>query len=129
MGAQETNRCSALAETIFRAVKDRGRRLLVVGSTDLSHYYPYSHAVKLDQAIVSRLDSFDVRGLAGDLDAEFCEACGRGPTLVTMMLSSALGATRAKVLKYANSGDVSGDRRSVVGYVSAVFLKGKGTSA
>lgn len=124
MGSQETEKCRALAASIFRAVKDRGKRLLVVGSTDLSHYYPYGHAVKLDQVIVNRLEKYDIEGLSQDLDAELCEACGRGPMMVTMMLSRALGASRSKVLKYANSGDVSGDKRSVVGYVSAVFLKG-----
>jgi MEMO1 family protein len=125
MGAQGTDKCEALAGAIVRAVKDLGRRPLIVGSTDLSHYYPYAHAVRLDEAIVNRLKEFDVQGLAGDLDAEVCEACGRGPMIVTMMVSRALGATKSKVLKYANSGDASGDRRSVVGYVSAVFLKGK----
>ncbi len=123
MGAQETDRCASLAEAISGAVKDLGKKVLIVGSTDLSHYYPYVHAVRLDEVVVSRLGGFDVEGLTAALDAEKCEACGRGPMVVTMMVSRAMGATKSRVLKYANSGDVSGDRRSVVGYVSAVFFR------
>jgi MEMO1 family protein len=59
--------------------------------------------------------------------ADRCEACGAGPMAVTMMLSRKLGADRARVLRYANSGDVSGDRSAVVGYVSAVcYRSGEG---
>jgi MEMO1 family protein len=125
MGSQETDKCEALAGTIVRAVADQGKRVLIVGSTDLSHYYPYDHAIRLDKVIVDRLERFDARGLADDLDVELCEACGRGPMIVTMMAARALGATKSRVLKYANSGDVSGDKSGVVGYVSAVFFKAK----
>jgi AmmeMemoRadiSam system protein B len=58
-----------------------------------------------------------------DLGRDKCEACGAGPMITTMMLSKKLGATNGKVLKYANSGDTSGDKSSVVGYVSSVFYK------
>ncbi|MGZ3607978.1 MAG: AmmeMemoRadiSam system protein B, partial [Syntrophales bacterium] len=51
--------------------------------------------------------------------------CGGGPAAVTMMVSKKLGANRAKLLKYANSGDVTGDKRSVVGYASAIFYNGR----
>ena len=122
MGSQETDVCEALAGMIGRAVKAVGRRVLIVGSTDLSHYYPYAKAIKLDKVVVDRLDAFDIRGLIADFEAERCEACGRGPIIVTMLLSRTLGATKGRVLGYANSGDVSGDKEAVVGYTSAVFF-------
>jgi AmmeMemoRadiSam system protein B len=123
MGSQETDVCAALAGMIRGGVKALGQRVLIVGSTDLSHYYPYAQAIKLDKVVVDRLDAFDIRGLIDDFEAENCEACGRGPIVVTMMLSKALGATKGRVLKYANSGDVSGDKETVVGYTSAVFFQ------
>ncbi len=126
MGSQETNTCEDLAGIVSRGIKALGRRVLVVGSTDLSHYYSYAHAVKLDKHIVDRLEAFDIKGMVDDFDAEISEACGRGPMIVTMMVSKALGATKCKVLKYANSGDVSGDRGNVVGYTSAVFCRTEG---
>jgi AmmeMemoRadiSam system protein B len=58
-----------------------------------------------------------------DIETGKTEACGAGPIIATMMLSEKLGADHSKVLKYANSGDVSGDKSGVVGYVSAVFYR------
>jgi AmmeMemoRadiSam system protein B len=73
--------------------------------------------------VAQNLNNFDVMGLTRDLAADKCEACGAGPMITTMMISQNLGANAGKVLKYANSGDVSGDKASVVGYISAVFYK------
>ena len=126
MGSQETDTCEKLAGNVYRGIKALGRRVLIVGSTDLSHYYGYDHAVTLDKHIVDRLEAFDIKGMADDFDAEISEACGRGPMIVTMMISKVLGATKSKVLKYANSGDVSGDKGNVVGYTSAVFYRTEG---
>ena len=126
MGAHDVDLCEELASALFRAIEGSTKRFLVVGSTDLSHYYPYRHAIELDGHVVARLNSFDVQGLIQDLASEKCEACGAGPIITTMMLSRQLGADAGKVLKYANSGDVSGDKSTVVGYVSSVFYR-KGT--
>lgn len=123
MGVQDFNTCEALSESIYSAVKDSGKNVLVVGSTDLSHYYSYERAVQLDRAVLRSLDGFDAKGLFRDISENKCEACGAGPMITTMMISSKLGATHGKVLKYANSGDTSGDKSAVVGYVSAVFYK------
>ena len=123
MGSQDLSTCEALSEGIYEAVKDSRRKILIVGSTDLSHYYSYAHAAGLDGIVTGHLDDFDVKGLAADLGKDKCEACGAGPMITVMMLSGKLGANQSKVLKYANSGDISGDNSSVVGYVSAVFFK------
>jgi MEMO1 family protein len=123
MGSQEGDVCESLAKAIYEGIKRLGRHVLVVGSTDLSHYHSYAEAMKLDKLVVNRLETFDVQGMMEDFNGEMCEACGRGPIIVTMMLSRLLGASGSKVLKYANSGDVSGDKSQVVGYTSAVFYK------
>ena len=124
MGTQTADVCKKLAQSIYRVVRESGRKNLLVGSTDLSHYYPYSEAVELDKVIVDDLNAFDVEALAEDIDRGKAEACGAGPMITTMMICEKMGADKAKVLKYANSGDVSGDKSGVVGYVSAVFYKG-----
>jgi AmmeMemoRadiSam system protein B len=123
MGAQDIALCEALASALFQVMQESEKRFLVVGSTDLSHYYPYSHALELDGEVARNLNDFDVQGLARDLGSDKCEACGAGPMITTMMVSQKLGANASKVLKYANSGDVSGDKASVVGYLSAVFYR------
>jgi MEMO1 family protein len=123
MGAFDPDTCEELASALFDVIKDKGKQYLVVGSTDLSHYYPYRHAVELDGKIVNRLNTFDVEGLLEDLDNDRCEACGSGPVVTTMLLARKMGANRSKVVKYANSGDTAGDKGAVVGYVSCVFYR------
>jgi AmmeMemoRadiSam system protein B len=123
MGEQDRETCEDLAESIVNAI--HGRNVLIVGSTDLSHFHSYEQAVKLDSVVIKRIEKMDGRGLLEDLGKNLCEACGGGPAAVTMMVSEKLGANRAKLLKYANSGDVTGDRSSVVGYASAVFYKSR----
>jgi AmmeMemoRadiSam system protein B len=122
MGSQDLFSSKKVSEQILSAMRKRPKRYLVVGSSDLSHYYPYFRAVELDGALLKYLEGFDVEGLWREVERGGCEACGVGPIVATMMVAKGLGATHAKVLKYANSGDVTGDKGSVVGYVSCVFF-------
>lgn len=123
MGTQTVDLCTILSDCIESVIRKGNRKFLVVGSTDLSHYHSYSAAVKLDGVIVGHLEHFDIQGMIKDLDMNKGEACGAGPMLTTMMVSDKLGAQHSRVMKYANSGDVSGDKSAVVGYVSAVFYR------
>jgi AmmeMemoRadiSam system protein B len=123
MGSQDPALCEALADCLHVVMKKTKKRVLIVGSTDLSHYYPYSEAVGLDTIVRQHLEAYDTTGLQDNLRKGTCEACGAGPIISTMLLSQKLGATQSKVLKYANSGDVLGDRNGVVGYISCVFMQ------
>jgi AmmeMemoRadiSam system protein B len=123
MGIQTSSACSKLVESMSQVLQTSKKKFLIVGSTDLSHYYPYAEAKKLDDVIVRHLDTFNIPGMIEDIETGKTEACGAGPIIATMMLSEKLGADHGKVLKYANSGDVSGDKSGVVGYVSAVFYR------
>ena len=113
--------CQSLASAIAETVK--GKKVLLVASSDLSHYHPYDHAVRLDKIVLNHIERFDPEGLYRDLKENRCEACGGGPIISIMLAAKALGANRGKVLKYLNSGDVTGDRSRVVGYGAAVFYK------
>lgn len=121
MGDQAIPTCKELAHQIVSGLRGLNRTALVIGSTDLSHYFSYSQAVRLDGFVTRRLAAFDPKGLEEDLAEERGEACGAGPMITTMLSARELGADRAAVLKYANSGDVSGDKSAVVGYVSCAF--------
>jgi AmmeMemoRadiSam system protein B len=123
MGIQTSSACKKLVESMSQVLRAGKKKFLIVGSTDLSHYYPYAEAKKLDDIIVRHLDTFNIPGMIEDIETGKTEACGAGPIIATMMLSEKLGADHSKVLKYANSGDVSGDKSGVVGYVSAVFYR------
>jgi len=122
LGDQALSACQALSEALAKAIK--GENALLVASTDLSHYHNYDTAVRLDKVVLKHVEAFDPEGLARDLAAGRCEACGGGPVIATMLTAKALGADKAEVLKYANSGDVTGDRWRVVGYMAGAFYRG-----
>lgn len=121
MGDQGMQNCRELAKAIYKAASDK--EILIVGSSDLSHFHSYDKAVKNDSRALDHLKNMDHEGLLKDIQSGLCEACGGGPIAVAMMTASKLGANRSKLLKYANSGDVTGDKNRVVGYASAVFYE------
>ena len=122
MGSQDRKTCEELADAIHRTA---GPNVLIVGSSDLSHFHSYDEAVRMDKIVIDHLAKMDAPGLLRDLSAGRGEACGGGPAAATLMAASKRGADRAEILRYANSGDVTGDRGNVVGYAAAAFLKDK----
>ena len=121
MGDQGWDASQQLAESLADWIGTQ--RVLLVASSDLSHFHDYRTAVDLDSSVSERIEAYDPKGLSAALDSRRTEACGGGPIVATMLASQALGADAATVLKYANSGDVTGDRSSVVGYLSAAIHK------
>ncbi|MCS7286752.1 MAG: AmmeMemoRadiSam system protein B [Anaerolineae bacterium] len=121
MGDQSWDRCQKLASALVKVLK--GKQALLVASSDLSHFYSYRIAVSLDKVVLNHVESYDPEGLARAITSGKAEACGGGPIVAVMLASKELGADRAKVLKYANSGDVTGDFGSVVGYMAAAFYR------
>jgi AmmeMemoRadiSam system protein B/AmmeMemoRadiSam system protein A len=120
MADQSLENCKRLAKAITSGVGNRN--VLLVASSDLSHFHPYDEAVALDQVIIEHIERYDYEALARDLNSRKAEACGGGPMITVMIAAKDLGATKAVKLKYANSGDVTGDRSGVVGYLSAAIV-------
>lgn len=121
MGEQDWASDVELGHALAKAIGKQ--RVLLVASTDLSHFHRYEQAVHLDQIVLDRISAFDPEGLARVLATRKAEACGGGPVAAVMVAARALGANRAVVLKYMNSGDVTGDQSSVVGYGAAALLR------
>ena len=119
MGYQTAETSRALGDALAAAL--RGRNALLVASTDLSHYNDARTAAELDQIVVDCVARFDADGLQRALDLEPNHACGGGPTVAVMRAAKQLGARDTVVLKYGDSGDVSGDKSAVVGYMAAAF--------
>ena len=119
MGDQGFDTCQWLAQALAHCIRDKS--VVVVASSDLSHFHPYNEAKRLDQVVVDRVNEFDPRGLSNDLAGGKCEACGGGPMVTAMLLARELGANKSRVLHYANSGDVTGDHSGVVGYMAAAL--------
>lgn len=121
MGDQSYATCRELADVIHLASKSR--QVLIVGSSDLSHFHDYKKAKQIDGIVLEHIRKYDTEGLLESLAADQAEACGGGPMAVTMLVSEKRGALHSKLLCYANSGDVTGDKQSVVGYASAVYYR------
>ncbi len=121
IGDQSYRTCQAVGQTIGKATL--GKKVLLVASTDLSHFHPYDEAVKRDNIVLEDVRNFDPQRLAQNLNSGKAEACGGGPVMAVMIAAKERGANRVQVLKYMNSGDVTGDRSSVVGYAAAVIVQ------
>ncbi len=118
MGTQDWDSCVALGRAIAETV-DLERSLLVA-SSDLSHFYAYDEAVRKDTAFCELLAGLDAARLHEALRSGSCEACGAGPVIATVLATELWRDRRCQILARTNSGDVTGDRGSVVGYASAV---------
>jgi AmmeMemoRadiSam system protein B len=119
MGHQTAETARALGDALAKALS--GRRALLVASTDLSHYHDAATASRLDAVVIDCVARFDADGLQRALDAGPGHACGGGPMVSVMRAARLAGARDAVVLNYADSGDVSGDKSAVVGYLAAAF--------
>lgn len=99
----------------------QNRAALLVASTDLSHFYTQAAANRLDHEVLLKVEAFDPAGVIQLEERGKGFACGRGALASVMWAARALGADQAKILRYATSGDVTGDFSQVVGYGAAVF--------
>ena len=122
MGDQNYETCEALGNAIADAVKGNDD-VLIVASSDLSHFHDSQTAKRLDSVVIDRVESYDYRGLAEDLAKHKTEACGGGPIIAAMIAAEKLGAGSAAIAGYGDSGDITGDKSSVVGYLSAIIYK------
>ena len=84
--------CQSVASAIADTVK--GKNVLLIASSDLSHFHSYDQAVGLDKIVLSHIDRFDPEGLNRDLKNGRCEACGGGPIISIMLAAEILGPTR-----------------------------------
>lgn len=121
MGRQTRNTAFALGDALATVIADGGDDVLLIASSDLSHYHEAVIARTMDEVVVRHVERLDTDGLMGDLEREPGHACGGGPIVSVMHAARRLGATRARVLRYADSGDINGDKSQVVGYMAAAI--------
>jgi AmmeMemoRadiSam system protein B len=125
MGDQSYESSRALGMALAKLIKAEGKEgdTLVLASSDLSHYHTYNEAVTIDHKTLDALAAWDYFSMSRNFQAGIWEACGGAPIVAAMIYAERMGANQARVLKYANSGDVTGDRQSVVGYGALVLLE------
>jgi MEMO1 family protein len=121
MGEQTRETAFGLGAAIAEVVEAHAPDALLVASSDLSHYEDAHTAAGLDRQVIDYVERLDADGLMRALDAEPRHACGGGPMVAVLDAARRLGARHARLLQYADSGDVSGDKSSVVGYMAAAI--------
>jgi len=129
MGADDEETVRSLADVLLTVLP--GRRAVVIASSDLSHYPAYDDALAVDGTTLGAIETGDPAHVRETIDtlmgAGFPNlvtcACGAGPILTTMRVAAGLGAETVTILRYANSGDISGDHSQGVGYGAVMFWR------
>ncbi|MEO9277178.1 MAG: MEMO1 family protein [Nitrososphaera sp.] len=116
---QSYKTAKSIGAAIARIAKNK--KSIIIASSDFTHYEPNDYAHKQDSALIEPILSLDIDRFYTILQEKQVTACGYGAIASVMEACKQLGATRGELIKYATSGDISGDKNSVVGYASIVF--------
>ena len=121
MGDQRGEYCLMLARALADVLTPD---CMLIASSDLSHFHEQVEALDRDRIIAEDISGLQPMRLLEDLQSQKGEACGGGPIAVIMAAAQSMGAVRGTVLHQCTSGDITGDTRRVVGYLSAAFTTG-----
>ena len=116
VGTGQFEALTALGVTMAAAIEECAEPVLIVASSDMNHYESDSITRVKDHKAIDRILALDPEGLHQTVQREHITMCGYGPAVVMLTAAKALGATKAELVKYATSGDVSADKDWVVGY-------------
>lgn len=121
LGRLSLEECRELGENVADAIEGDTERPLLVASSDMSHYVPDAVARKKDRMAIDRMLALDPEGLYRIVRTERISMCGVMPATVVLFAARRLGATSARLIRYATSGDVSREFDQVVGYAGLAF--------
>jgi len=113
--------CVAVGKTIGKSLKTEKKKWIVLASSDFSHYVPHDYARATDEFVIESILRLDEKEFFSRIQERRASVCGFSSIAVTIAAVKELGAKAGKLLKYATSGDVLGDKSAVVGYASIVF--------
>lgn len=115
VGTSDFRALHGLGEAMAAAIGDRDD-VLIVASSDMNHYESDAITRVKDHKAIDRILALDARGLWDAVMREAISMCGFGPAAAMLTAAKILGASKATLVRYATSGDISGDRDAVVGY-------------
>jgi MEMO1 family protein len=118
LGFSDLASCERLGQGLAAAIKEFGDEVLLVASSDMSHYESAAHALEKDQLAINELLALNPAGLHQVCRRQGISMCGVIPATVLIYASQRLGASHSELVRYATSGDVNGDYRQVVGYAA-----------
>lgn len=117
IGDQSIQYIQELSKILSKIIDDK---TIIIASSDLSHFHSKEKATDLDNIVVNRINNFEFLELYNDLARGNCEACGGGGIVTLLETADIIGRNSAEVLSHTDSGEISNDNSSVVGYLSAV---------
>src|SRR5580698_3746773 len=120
LGTHQFEALEQLGEAIADAIADQNNPILIVASSDMNHYESDAITRVKDHSAIEPILALNARALYDVVTHQNISMCGLGPAVVMLTAARKLGATSAELVKYATSGDVSGDRDLVVGYAGVV---------
>ncbi len=112
--------CKEVASALTEAVRACGKSVLIVASSDMTHFESQASAEIKDRSALDRMEALDPEGLYDVVQSRRISMCGFIPSTIMLIAAKALGGDRARVVRYATSGDVTGDFDQVVGYAGVV---------
>ncbi|MDP3789514.1 MAG: AmmeMemoRadiSam system protein B [Candidatus Omnitrophota bacterium] len=127
-GTSSFSYCEAVADALADLLKNRND-VLLVASTDMSHYHPIDEARKIDLGSAELLKNFAARRIFDKSVTDEQIFCGYMPVATVLLTANKIGAGKIDILQYSNSGNITGDAKSVVGYVSAAIYKSSGSGS
>jgi len=110
-----------LGHAISRIVSESDRPILIIASSDMTHYERQESAERKDRLAIQQMEKLDARGLYDTVHQHDISMCGYLPATAAMIAAKDLGAVSGRLVKYATSGDRTGDYGSVVGYAGLIF--------
>lgn len=112
-----------IGESLAETIEQTGRkdRVLIVASTDMTHYERQEVAEELDHYAIEAILSLDEALLIERIMEKNISMCGYGPVLITIIAAKNLGAKNAEIVRYTTSADTSGDYSQVVGYAGIII--------
>ncbi len=116
LGLMEFESCRNLGISLAKSIMEYGAEVLIVASSDMSHYEPDQVAREKDEMALREILALDPEGLYSVVVSKGITMCGVIPAAVMLTAALEMGATKCELIRYATSGDVSGDYRQVVGY-------------
>lgn len=120
MGMQDEETALEVGNLAADLVSRSGKKAVFIASSDFTHYQPAELARETDLDVIDAVLEMDVPSMYARLRRRNASICGYGPIAAMLTASKKLGGSRASLLKYANSGDVSGDKDAVVGYAAII---------
>jgi MEMO1 family protein len=121
LGNGDFQQYQQLASTLARAVKNQGRDILIVASSDMTHYEPQALAETKDKTAIDSMLKLDEKLLYDVVKKHDITMCGYVPAIIAISAAKQLGAKSAELVMYSTSGDITGDYSSVVGYAGILI--------